>query len=254
MKDVSKNALQKIKQEKVRPYPKWHFVFKRSVIWTLFCFSILTGSIAAGIAIFQLKSAEWDIYKHLSHSFLECTLLIIPYFWLFFMIGFTGFAYYYFRSTGQGYKYNTLWVVLGSIVLSIIGGGILFTTEAPEKIETIFEDEVPFYRMMQNYKQKIWMSPEQGLLAGKITKIISKQKMQIKDLHGNMWVIDTAATTWRGRFLPAENLRIKILGNIKCKSQFIANEIRPWKGRRDKCRMHHKKRCECKNTRQMVHQ
>ncbi|MEA3279037.1 MAG: hypothetical protein U9Q38_00330 [Thermodesulfobacteriota bacterium] len=239
MKDISKNILQKIKKDKVRPYSKGRFLFRRSVIWTVFGISILLGSVASAIAIFQLQYAEWDLYQHLSHRPLEFVLLVIPFFWLIFLLGFTGFTYYYFRRTEQGYRYRTLWVISGSIALSIIGGGILYATGLSERLETVFQYNVPFYRELQERKQRVWMSPGQGLLAGKIVKIISEQKIQVEDLQENIWIIDIGDTIWKGRLKPAKNLKIKILGKMKGESQFIADEIRPLQGRKGRGRMRH---------------
>ncbi|MDI6687920.1 MAG: hypothetical protein QME06_06840 [Desulfobacterales bacterium] len=230
MADISKDILQKIKKDEVRPYPKQYFLLKRSVIWTVFGLSILFGSIACAVAIFQLRYAEWDLYKHLSHRPLEFALLVIPFFWLIFLLGFTGFAFYNFRRTEQGYRYRTLWVILGSIAISVIGGGIFYATGLSERLETAFEHNVPFYRDLQERKQRVCMSPGRGLLAGKIVEIISEQKMQIEDLQGNIWVIDINDTIWKGRLIPAQNLKIKIIGEMKGQNRFVANEIRPWKG------------------------
>ena len=83
------------------------------------------------------------------------------------------------------------------------------------------------------------MSPAQGLLAGTIIKVVSEQKVEIKDLQGNNWIIDIADTIWRGRLKPAEGLKIKILGKMKGQRSFVANEIRPWKGRRGQGRNRH---------------
>ena len=135
MADISKDILQKIKKDEVRPYPKQYFLLRRSVIWTVFGLSIFLGSIAGAIALFQLRYAEWDLYKHLSHSLIEFVLLVIPFFWLIFLLGFIGFAYYYFRRTEHGYRYATLWIILLSIALSIIGGGLLYSTGLPERLE-----------------------------------------------------------------------------------------------------------------------
>ena len=239
MKDLSKNILQKIREDKISPFSKRRFLFRRSIIWTVFFLSILLGSVSSAVALFQLRYAEWDLYQHISHSLVEFILLVIPFFWLIFLLGFTVFAYYYFRRTEQGYRYGTIRIILSSIALSIIGGGFLYTTGLPERLETVFQDNVPFYRQWQERKQRVWMSPGQGLLAGKITGIISAQKIQIEDLQGNSWVIDIGNTIWRGRLRPAENLKIKILGQMKEKGQFAANEIRPWQGRKSPGRMHH---------------
>ncbi len=232
MADISKEILQKIKKDEVRPYPKQYFLLRRSVIWTTFGLSILLGSVASAIALFQLRYAEWDLYKHLTHSPVEFVLLVIPFFWLIFLLGFTGVAYYYFRRTEQGYGYATVWIILLSIILSISCGGLLYSTGLPDKLERVFQQNLPFYRDIQERKQKVWMSPMHGLLAGRISKIISDQKIEIEDLHGNNWVIDIADTIWRGQLRPAEDLKIKILGEMKGQNRFVANEIRPWKGRR----------------------
>ncbi len=239
MADISKNILQKIKKDEVRPYPKQYFLLRRSVIWTVFGLSILFGSVAGAIALFQLRYAEWDLYKHLSHSPVEFLLLVIPFFWLIFLLGFAGFAYYYFRRTEHGYRYAAIWVMLLSIVLSIIGGGLLYSTGLSEKLERVFQENLPFYRDLQERKQKVWMSPMRGLLAGRIIKIISDQKVEIEDLQGNNWIIDIADTIWRARLRPAENLKIKILGEMTGQNRFVANEIRPWKGRKDQGKKRH---------------
>ena len=239
MTDLSKDILQKIKKDKVRPYPKQYFLLKRSVIWTVFGLSILLGSVASAIAIFQLRYAEWDLYKNLSHSLAEFVFLVIPFFWLIFLLGFTWFACYYFRRTEHGYRHAAILVILSSIALSIVGGGLLYSTGLSERLESVFQKNLPFYRELQERKQKVWMSPMRGLLAGKIVKIISDQKMEIEDLQGNIWVIDIADTIWRGRLKPDEDLKIKILGHMKEQGRFVANEIRPWKGRKGRGRNRH---------------
>jgi len=232
MPDISKDILGKIKKKKLRPYPKQYFFLKRSVIWVVFSLSIFFGSIACAITLFQLRYAQWDLYKHLTHSLTEFVLLVIPFFWLTFLLGFTWLAYYYFRRTERGYQYTAIWVVLLSITLSIIIGGFLYSTGLSEKLEFAFQENLPFYKELQESKQKVWMSPEHGLLAGKIIKIISDQKMEIKDLKGSIWVIDIADSIWRGRLRPVKNLKIKILGKMLGQNQFKADEIRPWKRRR----------------------
>ena len=231
MSDISKNTLQKIKKDKVRPHSKQYFLLRRSAIWTCFGFSIFFGSIASGVAIFLLRHIEWDLYQHLGRSFIEFVVLVFPYFWLIFLVGFTCFTYYSFRRTEQGYRYHTLWIISQSIVFSIIGGGFLYVTGLPEKLEAVFQDNVPFYRGLEEHRRKVWMSPRQGLLAGSIVKVISEQKIQIEDLHGGMWVIDIGDAIWRGRLRPSDNLKIKIIGEMKGRTEFIADEIRPWEGR-----------------------
>ena len=78
----------------------------------------------------------------------------------------------------------------------------------------------------------MWMSPEQGLLAGEIKEIISAQEIGLIDLNGNHWIIDISNAFWRGRLRPEAGLEIKLFGKIRIKGQFVATEIRPLQGRR----------------------
>lgn len=236
MTDISKHTLDKIKKDNVRPIPKFYFLFRGSVLWTLFGFSILFGSIASSIAIFLMKHAEWDVYQYISHSLIKFILLIFPYGWLLFLIGFSIFAYIFFHRTEQGYRYKTLWIVCLSIACSILGGTMLYGTELPERLEKVFQEHVPFYRGLEYHKRRVWMFPSRGLLAGKITRIRSKETIQIKDLNGDIWDIGITHAIWRGGMRPYENLKIKLIGRQDGKNQFIAKEIRPWKGKRQRGR------------------
>jgi len=230
MTDLSKNILAKIKEDNVRPYSKWRFIFRRSVIWTLSVLSVLSGSFASAVTLFQLRHAEWDLYHHLNHSLTGFIFLVIPFFWLVFLLGFTGFAYFYFRHTQQGYRYGAVWVIAGSIALSFIGGGLLCATTFPERLEDLCQKNVPFYRNMQERKKVVWMSPENGLLAGEISVVISAQEMRLKDLKGRLWTVMIEDTVWRGQLWPVENLKIKLIGRMQGEGRFSADEIRPWHG------------------------
>lgn len=231
MNDISKETLRKIKQQSIVPRPKGYFLLKRSTVWGFFVISIILGSIASSAAIFQLKNAEWDLYQHFRHSILEFIWLVIPYFWGLFLIGFTFVAYYYFRRTQSGYRYRTITVAALSVLFSIIGGWGIYGAGISERMEKVFEDTLPFYRGVAAHKRMVWMSPDKGLLAGKIIAVTAKDMIRLEDLDGKIWHISTAATTWRGRLIPFPNLEIKLIGNRTGEDRFTANEVRPWQGR-----------------------
>ncbi len=231
MMDTRRKIIKKIKDNNIRPTPKYRFIIKRSVIWTVFCLSIMLGCVACAVAIFQLRYAEWDLYRHFRHSWLEFLLLVFPVFWLVFLLGFSGTAYYYFRRMEHGYRYRTVVVVSLNIILSVIGGGLLYSTGLPEKIEPLFFANLPFYKELQIRKQYVWMSPAKGLLAGGIISFKPGRKIVIEDLRGNSWDIDISDVVWRGRLRPREGLKIKLIGQKTGDGRFRALEIRPWLGR-----------------------
>ena len=232
MNDISKNILKKIKEEKIQPYSKKHFFLKKSFVWTLFGLSILLGIVSSSVTLFQLKHTDWDLYDRLNYSLLEFLAITIPYFWLIFLMIFIGTAYAYFRRTEKGYRYHTVLIIAASVIVSIVGGIGVYQTGFSEKLEAVFQENIPVYRIINRGRHRMWMSPEQGFLAGEINKIISVQEIELIDLHGNNWVIDISNTLWRGRLRPEVGLEIKLIGKIKVKDQFIATEIRPLQGRR----------------------
>lgn len=231
MTDISKNVIKKIKKKKIEPYSKKHFFIKKSMPWILFGLSILLGVIASSVAIFQIKHAEWDLYHLLHYTPLRYAILILPYFWLAFLIIFLVVAYRYFRRTERGYRTNTTLLILSSILLSIIGGFLLYQTGFSEKLESVFQKNIPIYRRMNLGRHRMWMSPQKGLLVGEIIKISSTQEIEFKDLQGDNWKIDISNAYWRGRLRPGIGLKIKLIGKMTGEKQFKANEIRPLYGR-----------------------
>ena len=232
MNDISKDTLRKIKEQGIVPRTRNYFFLRRSTVWVFFGLSIILGSFAASVAVFQIKNAEWDLFDHYRHSIPEFILLFIPYFWILFLIGFSIVAWYYFRRTGSGYRYRALTAVTLSILLSGIGGLGIYSAGLSEKIETAFEDNLPFYRGTAFHSKMIWMAPEKGLLAGKITGISKDGTIKLTDFNGKEWDVEADSAIWRGRLSPVPELEIKLIGNKTGKNCFTAKEIRPWHGRR----------------------
>lgn len=231
MADLSKDILKKIEEKDIQPISKKYFFFKRSVIWTLFGISIILGCFSSSVALFQIKRADWDLYHQLGDSLIEFLLLVAPYFWIFFLICFTVLVYFYFRKTERGYRYSTAVILLISIFVSFVGGEVLYHTGFPEKLEKVFTEKVPFYPEINDQRHRMWRVPEKGLLAGRISEIISSQEIELIDLENKKWLVDISTAFWRGRLVPEENLMIKMIGTMTEQGRFTAQEIRPWFGR-----------------------
>ncbi len=229
MKDISKEVLEKIKSEQVRPLPRWHFVFRRSFLFGLFVLSILIGGLASSVVIFQLTHAEWDLYRHLRHSLFEFTVLVIPYFWLGFMLCFALFTSLFFRRTGKGYRYRSSALVLLSMAVSLALGVVLYWGGLSWRFEGIFQAHVPFYQRIQMCRMRICVCPEHGLLAGEIVGISGQGEFRLRDFKGKMWHVQARQAVWRGGMKPGKGAIVKIIGKMNGKDRFMAKEIRPWR-------------------------
>ena len=102
--DASKNILDKIKENKITPKPKWQFRLEQVGIWALAVLSLIIGAKAFAVIIFRLVNNDWEIREHLGRSLLNHALLTLPYLWIIVMVLFILLAYYNARHTKKGYR------------------------------------------------------------------------------------------------------------------------------------------------------
>ena len=135
MSQLAKSIIGKIKKKQIKPTPKWVFLFKRSVVWSLFGLSVLFGSMAISIILFEMRDMDYAVYKEMGSSLTGFVLLALPYFWLVLLAGFLALACYHFRHTKSGYHHNMFAIVVLSLVISIIFGTGLYATGISENLE-----------------------------------------------------------------------------------------------------------------------
>lgn len=226
----SEKMLAKIKSRKVKPIPKWHFWAKNILFWVLFLASVKLGSLAFAVILFAIESAEFDIFSHITHSKVEFILGILPLLWILFLSVFLFGAVRLFQKTKTGYRYSPIFIVVGSFVLSIVVGTILFFTGGGARLEQKFADKVPIYKGLEERRLNRWSMPERGFLAGTIIK--KDESIIIKDLRGKQWEIDIKEVLIRGKTSLEKDEKIRIIGRVVENNIFMAKEIRPWNGKR----------------------
>ncbi|MFA5052329.1 MAG: hypothetical protein WC544_04720 [Patescibacteria group bacterium] len=230
MNNLSQNILEKIKQEKVKPIPRWEFLLKDWVIWTGFGVSVLIGSVAYCVALFMLTTQDWDLYRYVGSNPIIDALSGLPYIWLVALILFMSLAYYNFRHTQSGYRYRTYGIVLMGIGASIVIGSILHVSGFGDYVDNALASNLPMYRQLTPDRQSTWTQPEKGLLAGKIIGLNSADiyAVSIKDFRGQMWVINVQEAVIDPRATITDGEYIKIIGRKIDSYQFIASQIMPW--------------------------
>lgn len=236
MNDVSQNILEKIQKEHIKPTPKWHFMLKKSVIWALFAVSLILGSIAFSIILLQINDVEWDLYEK-AGGLLGFVFLVIPYFWIIFIIGFLLLGYYNFKHTDTGYKYNTFYVVLISIGTSMLLGTALYSFGISEHLEDKFLENIPFYKEMNFGKRQMWVMEERGLLGGKVIEIKNADEFDMEDFRGKLWLIkveneqplNLLPKPFKPNFKPKPGDLVKVIGEKESEYVFRAFDVRPWR-------------------------
>jgi len=230
MSEITNEVLEKIKQDKIQPRPRWEFLMKDYVVWSLFAIFVVLGGLAVSVIIFMLTSHDWDIYRYLDKSFIEYFLLSVPYFWIILIFGILAIAWLDFRNTKKGYKYDFAKIGLINIVASILLGVVFYYSGVGLKIEQVFSDNLPFYQAIHPMrKADVWENPDKGLLIGEITDIIDDQTFNLRDLNNENWIVSCIKCLWRGGLKKEQGMVVKVLGEKTSEDTFQVFDVRPWR-------------------------
>ncbi len=227
MSQLAKSIIGKIKKEKVKPTPKWIFLFRRSVIWGLFALSVLFGSMAVSIILFQWRDMDYAVYREMGSSVAGFLLLALPYFWLALLIGFLALANYHLRHTKSGYRHNVFAIIGLSLVISILFGAGLYAAGISENLEKTFR-RIPYYERLHFGKRMIWNNPDEGSLAGTIIHMGDGRIILLQDLKKEPWRVDIQKAKMRREFEIKQGVRIRLIGTATGDYKFKAFSVAPW--------------------------
>lgn len=229
--NISDKIIEKIREEKITPKPRWQFLLKYYVFWTIFGASIIVGSLSFAVILHTTLENDWDIYRYLDKSLFEYIFISLPYFWIILLAVLLWVAYYDYRHTKTGYRYQYYWIVLGSILISFILGLGSLRLGIGKEIDEIFARNIPYYNGTLKHKKEVWSHPEKGLLAGRIKTIIDEKDFNLEDFKGEIWEIRESNIVWHET--PKIEEEVKLIGE---KSDscciFFVKEIRSWVGKK----------------------
>ena len=225
----SEKLIATIKEKKIRPVPRWHFLLKNSLFIGGFMLAVLLGGLAFSVVLFSIQQTDFILISHMSHSGLEFFLSLLPVFWIVMLLVFCLIGMYGLRYSRKGYKYSLARQVGFSAVLSILIGTLFFISGGGHWLEHVFAVNVGLYESVQEKKIKLWVMPEEGHLAGSI-ETIEENSFRLVDFHGHSWNIDFSDASVAPVVLLEAGEEIKVIGAKTGDGQFRAEEIRPWQG------------------------
>ena len=230
---LSQKVLEKIKEEKIEPKPRWQFLLKNCFVWAAFAVSVGIGAVAFCVVLDVLTDNDWDVYQYAIENPMEKIFLSFPFLWIIALILFLGIAYYNCKNTKCGYKYETYYIVGLSILGSVILGSIFhFYFGMGEKMEALVAENLPYYRKIYSRcnNREVWLQPEKGLLGGKIIRISAPTSFDLEDFNGVFWLVKKEkGVLIRGNSPLFEQEDVRIIGEREEEKIFRAVEIRPWK-------------------------
>lgn len=229
MKNLIESTIKKIKDQQIRPEPKWKYLSKKGAEWFLIGLVIVLGAVAVTTAFTLLLELDWDLHDLLHQSKLFFAFTSLPYFWLLLLIFFAILAFLEIRRTENGYRFS--WgKILGIILVGIFVFGAIFSWAGYGQNFNRMMKSMPYYEQNIMDKESQWMRPEKGLLAGAILSV-SDKSLSVKDLKGGEWIVSIESETLiRPMADIAVGEKIKIIGKKQDDASFVATEIRPWVG------------------------
>jgi len=227
MKNIGNKILKIIKEKHIKPKPKWEFLLKNYLIWTIFSLAIIVGSLSTAVVIFIIRNYNW-VENH-EFGLLKNLIINIPYFWMIILVLFLFIAYYNFKHTKTGYRYNPYLIIIVSILISLILGSTIYATGFGETLERIFYQRLPFYQNIMHQGGRMFLDPNQGRLAGIISEI-KNNKLIVESFDGDQWTVLIDDADYFDINMLQPETRVMIMGKMIENNTFEAEMIRPWFG------------------------
>lgn len=226
-REVCNNVLEQIKKGTVKQKSKWEFTVRRLALALGFLLTIICGALATATTIFLVRANDWEFREDLGIGFISFFVKSLPFFWLLMFVLFITAAYFELKQTKKGYKYELTSIVAVVIIVSTSLGFILHLAGAGKKLDQIALDSLPPYeKLVKGPQFEIWLSPEQGFLAGKIIEVNDRQSVILIDYAEQEWQV-ILPTVQRPRVLQT-GIIIKAVGQVTSDRVFEARRIEPW--------------------------
>lgn len=226
-KNFGDDLLHKIKEDKISPKPRWHFLLKDYIVWGLGLIALLLGAVASALLMYMLNFNEIGAYGFGDNESLETLMAIVPLFWIIFLGIFVGLVYYNIKHTKNGYRYSPLFILSSVFVASICLGALLNMINFGEKIDDLLGDNMPFYDQIINPNVRFWSNPQRGRITGIITAHATNSNYILVDVGQNEWelITENAVGDINKNLIIGQPARFS--GKIQGEHKFIVNNILP---------------------------
>jgi hypothetical protein len=228
--NLTEKIIKKIDEEKVVPIARWHFVLKNNSFWALWALSVVAGSCAVAASIFVFQNSGWRYHSITHDSFFKFFLDILPLFWLVSFGVMVALGYYNIRHTNTGYRFSFYLVAIASVVISILGGTLLYAIGVAKNIDEI-RRPLPFAMPIISLEERRWNDNQKGLIAGVIENFDeSKEELLITLFSGQQKIVSTVELDSMSRNLLEKGMHVRVIGVpfFKDEDIFTACALIPW--------------------------
>ena len=225
MTNLSNKVLEEIRGKGIKPKPLWYFKVYESGKWFGFFVLLVIFGITASLFWFLTSEIDLGLFGWLTgRPFIYGrgpTILFV-----FLLVGLI-LSLIDLRFTKKGYRYNFIKITGLIILLGSLLAGLFIWIGLPGRLDNSLA-RIPFYQNREAYMLSVWQHPEDGRLAGEITKVSDKNNFTFRDFNKKIWHVKGEKAIWRHSLAASNGLKIKMIGNVVDDDYFEATDIRPW--------------------------
>ncbi len=231
------SVLERIERDALKPRPVWHFLLHEWAIRISALLALALGSLATALTIYLIDVHRFA-EQHTTPSLWSAVFEALPWVWL----AILGVALFYsvhaFRETRRGYRYNSKWLVLGAVAMSVLFGSVLYGMGFGAKVDSYLLAEAPFYQPLTGFHHSRWMDLDSGVLAGTVLET-EEDTFTLQAVSGDVIVVRILNTTVARPFgILVRGAEVRVVGAVATDVAndmehivFDALEIRPFSGR-----------------------
>ena len=231
------SVLERIERDALKPRPVWHFLLHEWSIRISAVLALALGSLATALTIYLVDVHRYT-EQNTTSSLWSAVFEALPWVWLVILCVALFYSVHAFRETRRGYRYNSKWLVLGALTMSVFFGSALYAMGLGAKVDSYLLAEAPFYQPLTGFHHGRWMNLQSGVLAGTVLET-GEETFTLQAVSGDIIVVRILNTTVArpfGILIPGAEVRVVGTTSTEVMNDtgyplFDAFEIRPFSGR-----------------------
>lgn len=227
------DLLNKIKENKMAPLPRWKFILKNYGLWSLGALSLFLASLAMSLIVFLISHENWEIYLESRRHAGEIIFAMVPFFWLFCLGLAIALLYWEIKKTKKGYRYSARFIILLSVLASLLLGLLFYALGLGRKMDDILSRRAPLYEHIMNPGMRFWQDPGEGRLAGMVVSKTDDNNFMVRDMKRVDWHLQLGDRA----LIPGFELKVDepalFVGQQNGDASFKAEKVMPLKSGRE---------------------
>lgn len=149
MTELKNTILKKITEGEIKQTSRWYFVTRDYVFYFVTAFTAFLGSLAVSSVLFQTLIEHTPRVRHLPKdaSYVRSFMETMPWIWIVALIVLVTLAWFNYKNTSRAYRHHNALIVALVLVVSLIGGLVLFKAGVAKRFEDRMRIHVPVYRI-----------------------------------------------------------------------------------------------------------